>query len=109
MTTIRKALTGAIAALALCATVAASSTTAEAGWRGHRRGGNGGAIAAGIIGGLALGALAAGSAYASPRYSRSYVTPAYAEPDYGSCYTQDRPAYDRWGQFRGYRQVTVCD
>ena len=39
----------------------------------------------------------------------SYATPAYAGGGYGDCYLQDQPAYDRWGQFRGYRQVTVCD
>jgi hypothetical protein len=110
MTTIRKTLTGAVAALALGATVAASATPAAADWRGHHGGRNGGAIAAGVIGGLALGALAAGSAYGSPRYyTPSYATPVYAGPSYGDCYTQDQPAYDRWGRFRGYRQVTVCD
>lgn len=60
-------------ALAASAPVAAtlSASSAEAGWR-HR---HGGAIAVGVIGGLALGAMAAG-AYAAPAYAH----PAYAEP-----------------------------
>lgn len=107
MTMIRKTLTGAIAALALGATVAATATPAAADWRGHHRGGNGGAIAAGVIGALALGAIAAGSS--RNYYAPSYATPAYSGAGYGDCYLQDQPAYDRWGRFRGYRQVTVCD
>ncbi|MDB5545696.1 MAG: uncharacterized protein JWO64_2845 [Hyphomicrobiales bacterium] len=108
MTMIRKTLTGAIAALALGASVAATATPAAADWRGHRHGGNGGAVAAGVIGALALGALAAGSA--RNYYEPSYATPAYVGGGYGGdCYLQNQPAYDRWGRFRGYRQVTVCD
>jgi hypothetical protein len=110
MTTIRKTISGAVAALALTATVAASATPAAADWRGHRGGWGGGhrggAIAAGVIGGLALGALAAGStrAYAAP----TYYAPAY-EPVYGGCVREDQPTYNRWGRFIGYRAVTVCD
>ncbi len=113
MTTIRKALTGTIAALALGATVLATATPADAGWRSQRhngggRGGNGGAIAAGIIGALALGALAAGAtrSQARPYYSPS---PAYA-PAYSAdeCYDVEKRVYNRWGQFLGYRMVTVC-
>ena len=113
MITLRKALTGSIAALALSATVLATATPASADWRGHRRGGNGGAIAAGIIGGLALGALAAGAARAD---TRTYYAPAPAPVyvpsysySYGGCYEVEKPAYNRWGEFRGYRLVTVCD
>lgn len=105
MTRIRKTLTGAVAALALGATVAASATPAAADWRGYHHRGNGGAVAAGVIGGLALGALAAGAATAAPRY----YAPAYAAPVYDSCYRRDEPTYDRWGRFVGYRDVTVCD
>jgi len=107
MTMIRKTLTGAITALALGATVAATATPAAADWRGYHHRGNGGAIAAGVIGGLALGALAAGSARSY--YAPAYGAPAYVGAGYGDCYLQDQPAYDRWGRFRGYRQVTVCD
>lgn len=108
----RKFLTGSITALALGATVLATATPASADWRGHRRhGGNGGAIAAGIIGGLALGALAAGAARAE---TRTYYAPAPAYTpsysySYGGCYDVEKPVYNRWGEFRGYRLVTVCN
>ena len=116
MTKIRSLLTGTITALTLGATVLATATPASADWRGHRkhggwhRGGNGGAIAAGIIGGLALGALAAGAARADTRRSYYAPAPAYAPSySYGGCYDIEKPAYNRWGQFLGYRLVTVCD
>ena len=114
MITIRKAMNGTIAALALGATVLATATPASADWRGHRRHGGGGwagPVAAGIIGGLALGALAAGSARAQ---TRTYYVPAPAPVyvpsySYGGCYDIEKPMYNRWGEFRGYRLVTVCD
>lgn len=112
MTTIlRKSIMGAVAALSLGATVVATATPAAADWRGrggyhqgwsggHR--GWGGPVAAGVIGALALGALAANS---GPRYAE----PTYATGYGDDCYRQDRPAYDRWGRFVGYRAATVCD
>lgn len=115
MTKTRKFLTASIGALALGATLLVSAVPASADWRGHRRqgkhGGHGGAIAAGIIGGLALGALAASSARAQ---TRTYYAPApaYAPTysySYGGCYDVEKPVYNRWGEFRGYRLVTVCD
>ena len=115
MTKIRSLLTGTITALALGATVLVTATPASADWRGHRRhgghgGGKGAAIAAGIIGGLALGALAAGAARADTRRSYHAPAPAYAPSySYGGCYDIEKPAYNRWGQFLGYRLVTVCD
>jgi len=122
MNAIRKTITGTIAALALSATVLATVTPAEAGQRHRRHGGNGGAIAAGIIGGLALGALAAGAARADTRsyYAPSYARPVYAghgysgygyaqQSYYNSCYRTDQPAYNRHGHFVGYRRVTICD
>ena len=56
------------AALVGLGSIAASTTDAEARWRGRHHGG--GAVAAGIIGGLAAGALigAATNAYAAPSY-----------------------------------------
>lgn len=76
-----------------------SSTEAEARWhRGYR----GGAIAAGIVGGLALGALAAS---ARP----SYAAPVVADPGYGGCYRVRRAV---WSDYHGAyvtRRVTVCD
>jgi hypothetical protein len=95
------------AALIGVGSIAASTTDAEARWRGHR--GGGGAVAAGIIGGLAAGALigaAASNAYAYPSYGYGYgYAPAYGyapvaygapvraysyEPAYGDDYA---PAY----------------
>lgn len=120
----RKIVIGAIAALALATAVPAEVQAQH--WRGGRGGWNGGGwqaggwqggggwhgggwrgrrghsgnwvgpAIAGVIGGLALGALATG---ASP------YGPAYYGP---RCTWQDRPAYDPWGQFVGYRTVQVC-
>jgi hypothetical protein len=117
MTKISTLVRGTITALALGATVLATATPASADWRGNRRhgghgGGHGGAIAAGIIGGLALGALAAGAARADTRRSYYAPAPAYAPIEsysYGGCYDIEKPAYNRWGQFMGYRLVTVCE
>ena len=67
----------------------------------HRRRSNvGGAVAAGVIGGLALGALAARPAY--PTY---YGSPAYAAP---SCYTVSRRFVDDWGRTI-IRREEVCE
>ncbi|WP_371345235.1 hypothetical protein [Ancylobacter sp. IITR112] len=73
------------------------------GWRGPgwrapgyyyapRRNNNGAAIAAGIIGGLAVGAIAAGAA-------NNYYRP--------SCWMETRTLYNSWGQ-PYYRDVEVC-
>ena len=70
--------------------------------RGYNRGG---AVAAGVAGGLALGAL--GAAAAAPYYG-SYpaygVAPAYG----GDCYWTEQQAYDAWGRIVVQR-VQVCD
>ncbi|QFR31680.1 hypothetical protein [Ancylobacter sp. TS-1] len=100
-----------LAALVIAgATVLASAVPADAGWRGRggpgwggpgwggpghyygpRRNNNGAAIAAGIIGGLAVGALAATAANNyRPR-----------------CWTETRTVYNSWGQ-PYYRDVEVC-
>lgn len=93
----RKTTTAGLAALALAGTMAMTTTEASAGWR-HRH--HGGAIAAGIVGGMALGALVA---------SR----PAYAEPVYveaaPACYKVRKQV---WSDYHGgyvVRRVTVCD
>ncbi len=115
MNTIRKTFAGGFAAFALAAGIAATTTPAEAQWRGHRGyhhhggGWRGPALAAGVIGGLAVGALAA---QAGPRY---HAYPAYGygyghgyAPVYPACYNQRRAAYDPWGNFAGYRVVRIC-
>jgi hypothetical protein len=86
-------LTATLAALTLGATVIATSTPAAAwhrhgGW--HRGGGwGGGAVAAGVVGALALGAIAASAA--------------------PSCYLTSQPVVNRWGRVVAYRRVRVCE
>ncbi len=80
----------------------AASTDAEARWRGgwgHRHHG-GGAVAAGVIGGLAAGALigaAASNAYAYPAYDYGYAPVAYGHPvraySYAPAYYEPAPVY----------------
>jgi hypothetical protein len=73
----RRVLTGALAGLVFGAGVAASINDAEA--RSRR----GAAVAAGIIGGLALGAIAASAA--RPAYA--YPSYGYTHPSYGYGYS----------------------
>ena len=74
-------------------------------------GSNGGAIAAGVIGGLAAGAIL-GSAAAQPRYA---PPPAYVyepEPVYGAptCYwTRGEPVWDGYRGIWVRPRVRVCD
>jgi len=72
----------------------------------------GAAIAAGVVGGLALGAIAAGAArpaYAAP-IAPGYAYPAYGRPAYygGDCYEVRRRYVDDWGR-RFTRVETVCN
>jgi hypothetical protein len=87
------------------------------GWRGHR-GNRGAAVAAGIIGGLAVGALIAGAAqpaYAAPTYS--YGAPVYGHGGYvnaGHYGYQPQCYWQRVRQHDGYggivvRRVQVCE
>lgn len=110
-----RALTGALAASVLAFGLAATPAAAQyryhggyggGGWHGgyHRGFGGGGALAAGVIGGLALGAIA-GSAYARPRYYAP--APVYAEPVDGDCYLERRRV---WNGYRYViRRVEVCE
>jgi hypothetical protein len=83
-----------LATLAIAGVVAtaaiATPKEAEAYWRGHR----GGAVAAGVIGGLALGAIAAG-AYRGGYYGGYGYAPGYAsygyEPAYYGAYAYGGP------------------
>jgi hypothetical protein len=98
---------------------------ARYGYRGgYYRRNNGGAIAAGLIGGLALGALASAPAYSYPAYSY----PAYSYPNYPyqaypasypgyygtgyyagpTCYTVPRRFVDPWGRVF-VRRTRVCE
>jgi hypothetical protein len=111
---VKRTVAGALAALTLGLTFAATPASAQ-GWYGHRygygyhRGGWGGPLAAGVIGGLAVGALAGGAA------NSYYYPPAYpAYPGYGpvyggGCYIQRQPMFGPYGEFLGYHRVRVCD
>ena len=86
----KKFAAAAIAALTIGATVALSAAPAEA--RYGRKGA--------FWGGLAVGLIGAGIA-SRHAYGHGY--------GYGySCWTEKRPRYNRWGDFRGYRYIRVC-
>ena len=109
MTKLIKTLTAVAAAGALSAAVLVTPTQpAQA---------RGGAVAAGIIGGLAAGAIIGGAiANGQPHYYRrapgyvaydDYYAPSpYACPD---GYWARRPLHDRWGNFVGWsRPRFIC-
>ena len=103
-TPLKKTMGGVLAAVTLAGSLVAFAPSAEAQYRRHHhRGGNGGAVAAGVVGGLALGALAAGA----------YASPGYAEPVYGygpgprDCYFTTQRAWDGYGWVR--ERVRVCE
>jgi hypothetical protein len=69
--------------------------------------GNGGAVAAGVIGGLAVGSML-GAAAAQPRYAPApvYVAP----PPPGPCYwTRGEPVWDGYRGVWVRPRVQVCD
>jgi hypothetical protein len=106
-TMLKRILVGAVAALAMSATIAVTSSPAAArglgggsfhsggSFRGGGGWGGGGWGGAGILGGLALGAELASPDYA---YGYGYGYPDY-DGGYGAC---NYPAYDRYGNFIGY-------
>ena len=105
-----KTLTGvALAGVLAIGAVTASSQQAEAHWRG------GGAVAAGVVGGLAAGAII-GGALAYPRYGYGYGGyyggPAYgyAPAYYGGPAYYGRSCWTRRvvGPNGGVRRVRVC-
>jgi hypothetical protein len=87
--------------IAALATVAASTVTytpAEA---------RGGAIAAGVVGGLAAGAIIGSAASRNYYAGPAYVEPSYA-PVYGACHIEREQVVDAYGYAR-IRRVRVCD
>ena len=68
--------------------------------------GNGGAVAAGVLGGLAVGAIIGSAAASQPRYAPA---PVYAAPPPRCYWTRGEPVWD------GYRgawvrpRMQVCD
>jgi hypothetical protein len=121
---IKKSLAVLLTAGTIAAAAVTASTPAEArrgghhGWGGHR----GGAVAAGLIGGLALGAIATGAygGYYGGYYGRPYggyyggpyygASPYYAS--YGSYYGGPRCHLERRWVWTPYgermRRVRVC-
>lgn len=104
----------AIFALAAVATIAGASMNDA-----YARNNNGGAIAAGVIGGLAAGAIIGGAiansrpAYAAPVYPAPAYAPAPGYVAYDGYYAQGpvdcpggywarRPRFDQWGNMVGY-------
>ena len=103
-----KTLSGvALAGVLAVGAVATSTQQAEAHWRG------GGAVAAGVVGGLAAGAII-GGALAYPRYGYGYYgAPAYY--GYGPAYYGGPVYYGRrcwtrrvFGPGGGVRRVRTC-
>lgn len=97
-----KSFVGGVAGVALVAALAATPAQAH----------DGGAIAAGVVGGLALGAIAGSAAANANGYNNGYYAPAYAAPrPYygGGCYLQRQPVYDEDGYVVGHRRVRVCE
>ncbi len=97
-----KSLVGGLAGLALAGTVMTTPAQAR----------EGGEIAAGVIGGLALGAIAGSAAANANGYDSGGYAPAYAAPrPYygGGCYYQRQPVYDEDGYVAGHRRVRVCE
>ncbi|MPR12184.1 hypothetical protein [Microvirga tunisiensis] len=113
--TFKSAIVAACIALTAFGSLAASASPAQAGGMRNR---NGAAIAAGILGVLALGAIAtAGSGYGSP----AYAAPAYSGHPYGpqtyypaarhyrpNCYIAERRYYDNYGDVI-VRRTRVCE
>jgi hypothetical protein len=98
----RKTILSLIAAGTMAGAIATSTSSAQAGggW-GYGHGyGRGGAVAAGLIGGLALGAIATHAYRPYP----SYYGPVVAGPE---CYSVRRRVWTDYG-WRRIRQ-TVCD
>ena len=89
-TTAKKFATATIAALSVAATLALSAAPAEA--KFGRKGAFFGALAAGLVGAAIVGHSA-----------RSHYR------GHSDCWTEKRPRYDRWGDFRGYRYVRICN
>ncbi len=95
----KKALTGAIGAIALVGAMVASSAPAQAGSR------NGAWIAGGVAAGV-VGAALVANANAYPAYGYGHGSGVAYAPQ---CWREARPVYDRFGNFRGYQKIRVCN
>ena len=96
------------AGLALALTLTVVSTGSQS-----AQAADGGAIAAGVIGGVALGALAAGAVHAAPPPPPAYYAPAYQPGSYAPppppprCWREPRQVWDGYGYV--VRPVRVCE
>ena len=94
-------MTRGLIVLVAAATMAAALAPAPA------QAGNGGAVAAGVLGGLAVGAIV-GSAAAQPRYYAP--APVYAAPPPPACYwTRGEPVWDGYRGVWVRPRMQVCD
>jgi hypothetical protein len=93
---------GAVAALSVLAlSFSGASTPALAR--------NGGAVAAGVVGGLAVGAIIGSQANRNYYGGPAYVDqPTYVVEPRGYCRTERREVVDAYGNYR-IRRVRVCD
>lgn len=104
----RKAFTAILAALAIAGTLAATISDAEAQYRYRRS--NGGAVAAGVIGGLAAGAIIGGALASRPAYADPYYAPApvYVAPPPPRCWTERQNVWDPYYGVYRVQRVRVC-
>jgi hypothetical protein len=88
----------AVSALALAVMVAPQPAAA---------GGRGGAIAAGVIGGLAVGAIVGSQANRGYYGGPGYYEPGY-QPVYGACHIERQRVVDQYGNYH-VRRIRVCE
>jgi hypothetical protein len=72
---------------------------------------DGGAIAAGVIGGLAVGAIVGSQAnrgYYGPGYGQAYYGDQTYQPVYSNCHIEREQVVDQYGRYHS-RRIRVCD
>jgi hypothetical protein len=88
----------AVSALVLAVTVTSEPASAR----------DGGAVAAGVVGGLAVGAIIGSQANRSYNNGPGYYEDSGYRASYGGCHTERREVSDEYGNVR-IRRVRVCD
>lgn len=88
----------AISALALAVTATSKPALA----------GDGGAIAAGVVGGLAVGAIIGSQSNRNYNNGPAYYDEPRYRASYSGCHTERQEVTDRYGNY-GVRRVRVCD
>ena len=102
----KKSMAAALAAATLAGAVSAADARDR--WHRHHHHGHGGAVAAGVLGGLALGAVIGGAAANSGPIINGPPPSMRYRPYRPACYTVDERVWVRgWGW--QIRPVTVCD